>query len=99
MVIVPSGSSLKIRLDFPYSWNSTIVDQMLTTLSTDFWGYCQSLVFVSQRIGEYNLSQTEIDIRTKDTGINTTTSRRRGTDYQFPYEWVNRSTGLQKWGV
>jgi len=101
MVIVPAGTVLKIRFDFPYNWDVSYMMNAIGSLFTeDCWAYAQSVVFVSQRIGNYNLQSTERDIRQKDDSNSGTPVYRRGSDFQWPYERFFDSTNspLQKWG-
>ena len=98
-VIVPAGSFLKIRFDFPYAWNSTLLTTLQIKQSTDYWAYCMSVIFTSQRIGNYNITGGQTELREKQDGTSGLIPLRKGSDYQYPYEkYTSTSSPLQTWG-
>jgi len=98
-VIVPAGSHLKIRFDFPYQWDSTLLTTLQQRQPLDYWAYCMSVIFTSQRIGNYNITGGQTELRIKQDGTSGATTLRKGSDYQYPYErFVSTISPSQTWG-
>jgi hypothetical protein len=90
---------LKIRFDFPYQWDSTLLTTLQQRQPNDYWAYCMSVIFTSQRIGNYNITGGQTELRIKQDGTSGATTLRKGSDYQYPYErFVSTTSPLQTWG-
>lgn len=97
-VIVPAGSFLKIRFDFPYAWNSNLLTILTQRKPDDYWAYCMSVIFTSQRIGNYSITNDQKELRDKQNGRSEGSQFRKGSDYQYPYEKIISPPSLQTWG-
>ena len=58
-----------------------------------------SVIFTSQRIGNYNITGGQTELREKQDGTSGLIPLRKGSDYQYPYEkYTSTSSPLQTWG-